>query len=183
VHRRRHVLEDVALQIQAEPEQRSAGRALDPRSESGARRELKAADEHVVGQTMAARSAARHSEQPDAASPIPSVRAPGSTRNPMGAPSPRWSLMHLPPPSPTKTLGAGVKTPRRGIRRWNPGGLKSGDGRAASSHANRPGRDRRRPIQHRYATDINLRRQIVATDLVPPDYALESLVTVNLRIG
>jgi hypothetical protein len=71
-HRHRHVLEEIApkIQVEAEPEQRSDGRASEPQSESGTRTELKAADEHGVGRTMAARSAASHSEQPGAPGPM-----------------------------------------------------------------------------------------------------------------
>jgi hypothetical protein len=67
---------------------RSYGRLVGRRSRgwklSGARREPTAADEHVVGRTTAARSAALHSEQPDVAGPMASARASRSMRTPAG---------------------------------------------------------------------------------------------------
>jgi hypothetical protein len=92
-HRRRQVLEEVALQIlveeEAEPERRSSGRAPVQRSGRGAPMVLSAADKHVVGRTAATRLAARHLEQPNAACPKALA-----TRTPTGAPSPCWSLVH-----------------------------------------------------------------------------------------
>jgi hypothetical protein len=52
------VVEEVAphIQVEAEPEQRSDGKAPETRSKSRVRTEFKAADEHAIGRTEAARS-------------------------------------------------------------------------------------------------------------------------------